>query len=108
MAREYPRFLFSNPQNTKSKGPFIVHCLEPFCIFRLTSKLFDKTKYPKHVIVRVTPSLQYHLILLHGNLKQAKDIGHDFEGFNQIMREAADFVLAGFKSGEIPLETQAW
>lgn len=35
MAREYPRFIFSNPQNTKSKGPFIVHLLEPRLVFRV-------------------------------------------------------------------------
>jgi hypothetical protein len=29
MARSYPRFLFSNPKNTKTKGPFIVHLLYP-------------------------------------------------------------------------------
>jgi hypothetical protein len=35
MAREYPRFLFSNPQNTKSKGPFVIHCLQPRLIFKV-------------------------------------------------------------------------
>jgi hypothetical protein len=35
MAREYPRFLFSDPQNTKSTGPFVIHCLEPRLIFRV-------------------------------------------------------------------------
>lgn len=29
MARGYPRFLFSNPQNVKTPGPFIVHTLFP-------------------------------------------------------------------------------
>ena len=27
--RAYPRFLYSSPQNTKSKGPFIIHTLNP-------------------------------------------------------------------------------
>ncbi|HYC29548.1 MAG TPA: hypothetical protein VEB42_12035 [Chitinophagaceae bacterium] len=35
MARQYPRFLFSDPQNTKSKGPFIVYTLHPRIIFKL-------------------------------------------------------------------------
>ena len=108
MAREYPRFLFSNPQNTKSKGPFIVHCLEPFCIFRLTSKPIDHVKYNRTTTVRVTPNLVYTLILIHKDLHQAKELGNDFIGFNEILHDAAAFVLAGFKSGEIPLETQAW
>lgn len=29
MARGYPRFLYSNPTNTKSEGPFILHTLFP-------------------------------------------------------------------------------
>ncbi len=35
MARNYPRFLFSNPQDTKSKGPFVVHLLFPKCICKV-------------------------------------------------------------------------
>lgn len=27
--RPFPRFLYSNPSNTKSEGPFIVHTIEP-------------------------------------------------------------------------------
>ncbi len=42
MAREYPRFLFSNPQNTKSKGPFIIHCLEPRLIFKFEKSIGKK------------------------------------------------------------------
>ena len=35
MARAYPRFLFSNPKNTKSKGPFIIHTLPPQVICKV-------------------------------------------------------------------------
>jgi hypothetical protein len=35
MARKFPRFLFSNPLNTKSPGPFVVHLLEPRLVFRV-------------------------------------------------------------------------
>jgi len=35
MARKYPRFLFSDPQNTKSPGPFIIHTIYPRGIFRV-------------------------------------------------------------------------
>lgn len=36
MSRKYPRFLFSDPKNTKSKGPFVVHLLHPrmICKFK--------------------------------------------------------------------------
>lgn len=29
MARMYPRFLYADPKDTKSKGPFIVHLMDP-------------------------------------------------------------------------------
>ena len=35
MARAYPRFLFSNPKDTKSPGPFVIHLLEPRFIARV-------------------------------------------------------------------------
>lgn len=35
MAREYPRFIYVNPKNTKSEGPFIVHCIYPRCIMKV-------------------------------------------------------------------------
>jgi hypothetical protein len=38
MARNYPRFLYSNPQNTKSEGPFIVHTIFPRSIFKVHRK----------------------------------------------------------------------
>ena len=38
MAREYPRFIFSNPKNTKSEGPFLVHTLDPYIIFKVHRK----------------------------------------------------------------------
>lgn len=43
MAREYPRFLFSDPKNTKSKGPFVVHTLHPRLLFRIIkTAIFDQ------------------------------------------------------------------
>ena len=61
MSRHYPRFLFSNPQNTKSKGPFIVHTLFPFEIYKVN--LNDK--YP-----------WFKLELLHSNLSLPNDGSH--------------------------------
>ena len=42
MSRGYPRFLFSNPQNTKEPGPFVVHLLFPKCICKVYD--FDKVQ----------------------------------------------------------------
>lgn len=39
MARKYPRFIFSNPANTKSEGPFVVHLLKPRLVFKV---IFDQ------------------------------------------------------------------
>ena len=36
MPREYPRFLYSNPQNTKSEGPFVVHCFPPQLLCKIS------------------------------------------------------------------------
>ncbi len=35
MPRQYPRFLYSNPKNSKSKGPFCVHLLFPHLICKV-------------------------------------------------------------------------
>lgn len=45
MARNYPRFLFSNPINTKTTGPFIVHTLFPRGIFRINYLPEEKNKF---------------------------------------------------------------
>jgi hypothetical protein len=36
MVRQYPRFIYSDPQDTKSAGPFIVHTLYPQLIAKVT------------------------------------------------------------------------
>lgn len=36
MGRLYPRFIYSTPQDTKSKGPFIVHTLVPQMIAKVS------------------------------------------------------------------------
>lgn len=53
MARFYPRFLFSNPRDTKSTGPFIVHSLYPKGIIQIdenynlvSSLCWDTEIYP--------------------------------------------------------------
>ena len=46
MARGYPKFLFSNPENVKTPGPFIVHLLEPRLVFKvlLSKSEFDDSQ----------------------------------------------------------------
>lgn len=64
MSREYPRFLFSNPKNTKSKGPFIIHTLEPELIMKISDHVPDKNKYPISYIIEPKPQHMYYLALL--------------------------------------------
>lgn len=35
MARSYPRFIYSDPKNSKSSGPFCVHLLYPRFICKI-------------------------------------------------------------------------
>lgn len=57
MARKLPRFLFSDPKNTKSKGPFIIHTLEPRLIFRVA-------QCPNYEPGRMTHNGRYILFFL--------------------------------------------
>ena len=43
MARGYPRFLLSDPKNTKSPGPFIIHTLSPRGMLKLDIKPGSRT-----------------------------------------------------------------
>lgn len=49
MERQYPRFLFSNSNNTKTEGPFVVHLLYPKKLYRIEWDL----KYPDYTIRRI-------------------------------------------------------
>lgn len=40
MPRQFPRFIFEEPQNTKTQGPFIVHTLSP----KFICKVFPKDR----------------------------------------------------------------
>lgn len=63
MARQYPRFLFSNPTNTKSKGPFVIHTLEPRLIFKVhhpdTSEEEINLISEKTIVVRTSEGSPY-------------------------------------------------
>src|ERR1700744_995911 len=51
MARKYPRFLLSNPNNTKSDGPFIIHTLEPQFIVK--PQFDNKRNYYDSILIDV-------------------------------------------------------
>lgn len=35
MPREYPRFIFSDPKDKKTSGPYVIHCLSPRGIYKI-------------------------------------------------------------------------
>ena len=57
MSHNYPRFLFSDPKNTKKPGPFIVHLHEPRFVVRVA-------KCPNYDKGRMTHNGKYILFFL--------------------------------------------
>lgn len=49
MPRSYPRFLFSNPKNVKTEGPYIVHLLQPKRLY----KVHWLMQYPDFQLVEI-------------------------------------------------------
>lgn len=47
--RQYPRFIFSNPQDTKSKGPFIIHLLKPRMICKVYERRIKEYNASEHI-----------------------------------------------------------
>lgn len=85
MARAYPRFLFSDPKNIKSAGPFIVHLLHPRLVF-IVNFHTDSSTDPKH------------LELIHGDKSAEDDVVA-----NNIKHDAEVWLRAQLKSGTIKL-----
>ena len=69
MARGYPRFLFSDPQNTKSKGPFVIHMMKPMLAFRVA-------KCPNREPGRMTHNGKYILFFLDEDIKYTEKVKH--------------------------------
>ncbi len=61
MQRKFPRFLLSDPQNTKSKGPFITHTLYPKAVMAVLPPESHEQLKNYEAYVR---GLQYHICLL--------------------------------------------
>jgi hypothetical protein len=51
MSKQFPRFLFSNPQNTKSEGPFVISTFHPIIIcqvYKSNNPEFEPALMPKY------------------------------------------------------------
>jgi hypothetical protein len=93
MGRNYPRFVFSNPKNSKSEGPFIIHTMDPFIICRITDQPADiKTIHSRTVLT--TPQHEYPLILLN-DPKASNDI------ISNVLDRMKDWAKAQILSGDI-------
>lgn len=88
MSRQFPRFLFSNPKNTKSKGPFIVHTLEPRIIIRVA-------KVPNYDPGPMTHNGKYILFFLE-DYKITKKLRETTDAM-------FDWIDAQVKAGEIEI-----
>jgi hypothetical protein len=64
MAKQYPRFLFSNPQNTKSKGAFVIHTSEPHIIIGVYGNVMDGSKFEWSKFIEPKPQFMYLIALL--------------------------------------------
>lgn len=83
MARQTPRFLYSNPQNSKSKGPFIIHTIEP----RLIAKIVYGCKEDP-IAFRVLDNID----------------GCDPEHLQAVLKHANEWLIAQLKIKSIDLD----
>jgi hypothetical protein len=95
MARKYPRFLYSNPLNTKSPGPFLIHTLFPRVIFKVH---IQENSLPRGEGVSITYSLQ-HI----DDLKIDEDNVVEYE---TAYDEGLKWLTAQIRSGAIVLPAQ--
>ncbi len=84
MARGFPRFIFSNPQNTKGKGPFIVHCIFP----RFLAKIIRLNERSKSIGLKI--------------LDQIDEV--EPEELQKVLKQADDWVFYQRKDGAIEFD----
>lgn len=70
MKRISPRFLFSDPQNTKSKGPFVIHTLDPVFIVKVSRC----PNYKDHDEPRSTNNGKYILFFVDQNIEYSEKL----------------------------------
>lgn len=98
MSRKFPRFLFSNPTNTKSKGPFVFHTIAPHVICSISDQPFNNEMRPIRKIV-ITSHFVYNMFLLS---KIEKDISiKESEKIPAILDDMAEWIKTQIISGQI-------
>ena len=97
MGRNYPRFLYSNPTNTKSPGPFIVHLLPAApCILRISIII-------QNPIVRQILSQKNVSILFLGWLDNRTETGADELLKEEILEDASHWFQNQVNQGFIKI-----
>lgn len=95
MARQFPTYIFSNPKNTKNKGPFIIHTIFPKCICKVhdtTDPLYNSDKYP----------ITLHYGRFGIEVLECWDIASN-EEFDELTRRINNWLWKQIEIGEIQL-----
>lgn len=98
MARQYPRFLYSNSQDTKSKGHFITHNLDPVIICRVFK--FDPNRILKNALIHF-PDSNFDIELVKPELKKFDADVH--KEIIDTIRDMSWWVRSKIQTGEITL-----
>lgn len=99
MVRQYPRFIFSNPQNTKSKGPFVVSLIPPILICRAHPRNIGEAIEGGHVFFFGKAAIE----LLARPYKLNPDGTSQNNDVRETLHEMAKWLDSQIKSGEIEL-----
>ena len=83
MARQYPRFLYSNPTNTKSKGPFVLHMLKPLLICRIVTQQKDDPQVKENIISLKGISIE---------LLEVFEEGIEINKINSVMKDMINWI----------------
>ncbi len=99
MARQYPRFLFSNPQNTKSKGPFVVSLMPPILICRALNRNTGEAMQSGHVFFFGNVAVE----LIGRPYKENPDGSSQGDEVKVMLHEMAKWLDSQVKCGDIEL-----
>jgi hypothetical protein len=101
MARQYPRFLYSDPQNTKSKGPFIISALPPHII----AKIRTDAEVDFHTVMREPKFIWCgeHYFIEKLNFLTVNELKDDADIVVRAWKDMADWVKSQVLCGAIDI-----
>lgn len=93
MPREFPKFLFSDPKNTKSPGPFVIHAMHPMFICKVLD--FPDTNNNRLNLFNEKEGLG--LAVLNGN----GALYHEQQSLKEDIQAALEWLIAQKQAGFI-------